>query len=400
MVTECSCHHRCEQLLCECLLGVPLCMCIVLNAFSHPSGYTWCAYHICSHHCPLNFVCSWLSFCFSLCICMTHIIRGFGSVCILVCPCVPRLCIIKSVLQSVYMTPDVRQVFQHQSHVIHLSHVHDSSHCCPPFGSLGFLNWQIFAVPVLLLPIRLPFSLKHVAECEVSYMQLQHTLVQYTPQDGLYKWMCHKVVYSCWCILHSSWFSCSHLTLLEVLLSTYAIIRRVLACTIEVKLWIHLTSFSAWINFCCEALLVCMWGTYLQLGGSSRTKDNSEVSFWKCKYNTSKAYKGRWVCSGIECLSGRIFLVPIPNCTADTLPQFHQDMDWTSDNRCQWLLVGQCAFAVWGYKHLTSHVMSMVSFIDQHTDTYTNLHEDMSQPPGGMHLLPCKLCVLCLLSCT
>jgi hypothetical protein len=157
-----------------------------------------------------------------------------------------------------------------------------------------------------------------VAECEVSYMQLQHALVQYTPQDGLYKWMCHKVVYSCRCLLHSSWFSCSHLTLLEVLLSTYAIIRRVLACAIEVKLWIHLTNISAWINVCCEALLVCMWGTYLQLGGSSRTKDSSEVSFWKFKYNTSKPYKGRWVCRGIECLSGRIFLVPIPDCTADT----------------------------------------------------------------------------------
>jgi len=33
------------------------------------------------------------------------------------------------------------------------------------------------------------------------------------------------------------------------------------------------------------------------------------------------------VYSSIECLSGRIFLVPIPDCAADPLPQFHQDMD-------------------------------------------------------------------------
>jgi hypothetical protein len=140
----------------------------------------------------------------------------------------------------------------YQSLVIHLSHVHSCSHCCPPFNSLSFLNWQIFAAPVLLLPIRLPFSLKHVAsvaECEVSYMQLQHTLVQHTPQDRLHKWICHKVVCSCWCILHLSWFSCSHLTLLEVQLSIYAINRRVLACAIELKLWIPQTSISAWINF-------------------------------------------------------------------------------------------------------------------------------------------------------
>jgi len=84
-----------------------------------------------------------------------------------------------------------------------------------------------------------------------------------------------------------------------------------------------------------------------------RTKDNNEVSFWKCKYNTSKPYKGRWVCSGMECLSGRILLVLIPDCTADTLPQVHQNKDWTRDNHCHWLLVGQCAFAGWGYMHLT-----------------------------------------------
>lgn len=199
---------------------------------------------------------------------------------------------------------------------------------------------------------------------------------------------------------YTSWFSCSHLTLLEVLLFTYAIIRRVLACAIELKLWIHQTCISAWINFCHETLLVFMWGIYLKLRGSGRTKDNSEVSFWKSKYNTSKPCKGRWVCSGIECLSGRIFLVPIPDCTADTLPQFHQDMDWTRDNHCQWLLVGQCAFAGWGHLQLTSHMISMMSFIDQHTDTHANLYADMSQPPGGVHLLPCKLCVFCLLSCT
>jgi hypothetical protein len=166
-----------------------------------------CVPLICSHHCSLNFVCSWLWFCISFCLCMTHIIRGVGSVCILVCPCVPRFCIIKSFVWSVYMTPDVRQVFQHIRAMWYICSMYTiPPHCCPPLSSLGFLNWQIFAVPVLLLPIRLPFSLKHVAECEVSYMQLQHALVQYTPQDGLYKRTCHKVVCSCWCILHSSWF--------------------------------------------------------------------------------------------------------------------------------------------------------------------------------------------------
>lgn len=49
----------------------------------------------------------------------------------------------------------------------------------------GFSQQRNFGVPILLLPIRLPFALKHVAsvaECGVSYMQLQHALVQYTPQ--------------------------------------------------------------------------------------------------------------------------------------------------------------------------------------------------------------------------
>jgi hypothetical protein len=111
-----------------------------------PSGYTCCAYHICSHHCPLNFVCSWLSFCFSLCTCMTHIIRGFGSVCILVCPCVPRFCIIKSVLQSVYVTPDVRQVFQHIRAMWYICHMYT----IPPIVALHLVHWVFSADKFLL----------------------------------------------------------------------------------------------------------------------------------------------------------------------------------------------------------------------------------------------------------
>ena len=221
-----------------------------------------------------------------------------------------------------------------------------------------------------------------MAKYEVSYMQLQHALVRSTPEDRLYKWMCHKVVYSCWCmssrsILHSSWFSCSHLTLLEVLLCTCSIIRRVLNCAIELKLRIQQTSISAWINFCCKAVLVYVRGTCQKLGGWGRTMEIVEGSFWKYKYNTSKLYKGRLICSGIECQLG-ISLVPILDCTADTLSQFHQDMDLTRYRYCQWLLVELCGFAGWGYMHLTDYMIFMISFIDQHIDIDMNLHEDMS----------------------
>ena len=110
-----------------------------------PSGHTCCAYLICSHHCPLKFVCSWLSFCISFRTCMIHIIRGFGSVCILGCPCVPQFCIIKAFC-DLCMTPDVRQIFQHIRAMWYICHMY----MIPPIVALHSGHW-VFSTDKFLL---------------------------------------------------------------------------------------------------------------------------------------------------------------------------------------------------------------------------------------------------------
>jgi hypothetical protein len=62
-----------------------------------------------------------------------------------------------------------------------------------------------------------------------------------------------------------------------------------------------------------------------------------------------------------------------------------QDMDWTGDSYCQWLLVGQCTFA--GWVTCTSQITWYPWCLA------VNVHEDMSHPPCAVHLLPCHLCV-------
>ena len=56
-----------------------------------------------------------------------------------------------------------------------------------------------------------------------------------------------------------------------------------------------------------------------KIGGPNKTVEIDESMFGRPKYNRGHPVKGQWVFGGVERESGRTFLVPIPDRTADTL---------------------------------------------------------------------------------
>ena len=71
--------------------------------------------------------------------------------------------------------------------------------------------------------------------------------------------------------------------------------------------------------FCRETLLVYLEGNSEELGGPNMTVEIDESKFGRRKYHRGHPVKVQWVFGGVECDSGRTFLVPVLDRTADTL---------------------------------------------------------------------------------
>jgi transposase-like protein len=71
--------------------------------------------------------------------------------------------------------------------------------------------------------------------------------------------------------------------------------------------------------FCRETMLVFMEGCSEKIGGPNKTVEIDERKFGRRKYHREHPVKGQWVSGGVERGSGRTFLVPVPDRTADTL---------------------------------------------------------------------------------
>ena len=125
-----------------------------------------------------------------------------------------------------------------------------------------------------------------------------------------------------------------------------------------------------WGMFCRETLLVYLLGCSEKIGSPNKTVEIDESKFGRGKYNRGHALKGQWVFGGVECESGRTFLVPVPDRTADTL---------TSEIRA-WIepgtkLISDCWAAYQdigsnGYTHRT--VNHSILFVNLDTGDYTN----------------------------
>jgi transposase-like protein len=71
--------------------------------------------------------------------------------------------------------------------------------------------------------------------------------------------------------------------------------------------------------FCRETMLVFLEGCSEKIGGPNQTVEIDDSKFGRRKYHRGHTVQGQWVFGGIERESGRLFLVPITDRTADTL---------------------------------------------------------------------------------
>jgi transposase-like protein len=112
-----------------------------------------------------------------------------------------------------------------------------------------------------------------------------------------------------------------------------------------------------------------------KIGGPNKTVEIDESKFGKRKYGRGHPLKGQWVFDGVERESGKAFLVPFPDRTADTLMAVISDQiepGTTVISDC-W---GVCRnIEAQGYTQRT--VNHSIEFVDQRTGAHTNTIESI-----------------------
>jgi transposase-like protein len=77
--------------------------------------------------------------------------------------------------------------------------------------------------------------------------------------------------------------------------------------------------------FCKETMLVFLEGCSEKLGGPNQTVEIDESKFGRGKYHRGHSVQGQWVFGDVDRVSERLFLVPVPDRTADTLAAIIRD---------------------------------------------------------------------------
>jgi len=225
-----------------------------------------------------------------------------------------------------------------------------------------------FLKDVGLIPSRVP--------CNICERDMTWT-ADPTRNDG-FRWRCRRSVARVRCrgtasIRHGSWFKLSNLTLWEIMNITYDILRRDPAHQIEDEHNHGEHTVTDWGMFCREAMLEYLEGSSQKIGGPNMTVEIDESKIGRRKYNRGHPVQGQWVFGGVERGSGRTFLVPVPDRTADTLTALVRE--WIEPGT---MVVSDCWGAYrdlesQGYKHST--VNHSLYFKDPDTGVHTNTIE-------------------------
>ena len=116
-----------------------------------------------------------------------------------------------------------------------------------------------------------------------------------------------------------------------------------------------------------------MEGCSKKIGGPNKTVGIDKSKFGKRKYNRGHPVNGQWVFGGVERESGKKFLVPVPDRTADALMAVIDA--WIEPGTA---VISYCWGAyrdleTQGYTHRT--VNHSIEFVDQRTGAHTNTIE-------------------------
>jgi len=124
-------------------------------------------------------------------------------------------------------------------------------------------------------------------------------------------------------------------------------------------------------------MLEYVLGSSPKIGGPNKTVEIDESKFGRRKYNRGHKVKGQWVFGGVERESGKTFLVPVPDRTADTLMAVISD--WIEPGTTViiscWSAYGD--IETQGYTHQT--VNRTIGFVAERTDAHTNTIESTNR---------------------
>jgi len=154
---------------------------------------------------------------------------------------------------------------------------------------------------------------------------------------------------------------------------TYDIVRHVPAHIIHKEHRFGSDTVAAWGLFCRETMLVYMEGCSEEMGGPNKTVEIDKSKFGRHKYHRGHPVEGQWVFGGVERESGKMFLVPVPDRTANTLMAVID----------AWIEPGTTGVSdCWGaYRYLDAEgythrtVNHSIGFVDERTGAHTNTIE-------------------------
>jgi hypothetical protein len=150
----------------------------------------------------------------------------------------------------------------------------------------------------------------------------------------------------------------------------YYIVRRLPARNIRPELHIADHTVSDWTMFRREAMMDYVALLSEKLGGSGTIVDIYESCFGRRKYNRGRLRNTTWVFGGVERQSGKTFLVPVPDRSADNLTNIIHTWIEPGTTIISDCWAGYVRLSGEGYKHHT--VNHTVGFVDPHTGAHTN----------------------------
>jgi transposase-like protein len=128
--------------------------------------------------------------------------------------------------------------------------------------------------------------------------------------------------------------------------------------------------------FCRETMLDFLAGSSQKIGGPNKIVEIDESKNGQRKYNRGHPFQGQCVFGGVERGSGRTFLVPVPDRTADTLTSIIREWVKPGMTVISDCWGASCDLDSLGYTHRT--VNHSLYFVDPDTGDHTNTIESTS----------------------
>ena len=151
---------------------------------------------------------------------------------------------------------------------------------------------------------------------------------------------------------------------------TYDIVRRVPAHIIQKEHRLGPNTIAEFGLFCRETMLMYVEGCSEKFGGPNKTVEIDQSKFGRRKYYMGHPVKGKWVFGRFERESGKKFLAPVPDTTADSLKAVIDAWIEPGTTVISDCWVAYRDFDAEYYTHRT--VNHSIDFVDELTGAHTN----------------------------